>query len=205
MLTLITNRHISGEEKFIETVVEAIRAGVDQVILREKDLDTMTLIDFGKVFKSEMKQKQSLVIHSDVEAAVALSADGVQLTYDTFMSMTDKNIRTLIEEMHFDIGVSVHNLAEAKTAAQHGASYLLASHVFNTDCKAGLPGRGVLFIEEICDAVDIPVIGLGGVNADNAGEVVAAGASGVAVMSGVMGAEDVYMATISLNKSMKQV
>lgn len=187
MLTLITNRHICGEENFIETVVEAIRADVDQVILREKDFDTMALIDFGKVFKSVMKPQQCLIIHSDIEAAKALTAEGVQLTYNVFMSMSLTEIHSLIEETGFKLGVSVHSFDEAIAAEAHGASYLLASHVFDTECKAGLPGRGVSFIKEICAGVDIPVIGLGGIDSGNAHEVISAGASGVAVMSGIMG------------------
>lgn len=193
MLTLITNRHICGEARFIETVIEAIRGGVDRVILREKDLDTMALRDFGKIFKAEMKPYQDLIVHSDVEAAGAISADGVQMTYCAFMAMSDEELSYLMEEMHMLVGVSVHNLAEAEAAASRGASYLLASHVFDTECKAGVPGRGISFIKEICDAVDIPVIGLGGIGSANASQVIDAGATGVALMSGIMGAGNVRL------------
>jgi len=191
MLTLITNRQICGDEKFIETVVRAIRAGVDQVILREKDLNTMTLKEFGQIFRTEMKPNQNLIIHSDVEAAEAISADGVQLTFSCFMNMSKEDVCALKKDMHFIVGVSVHSSTEAKSAVSHGATYLLASHVFNTDCKAGTPGRGVSFIEEICAVVDVPVIGLGGIDIANASKVISAGASGIAVMSGIMGAKDV--------------
>ena len=63
---------------------------------------------------------------------------------------------------------------------------MTAGHVFETDCKKGLPGRGLAFVQEVVQAVDIPVYGIGGICAANAPDVVRAGASGVCVMSGFM-------------------
>lgn len=191
MLTLITNRHLCGEDKFIEVVVDAVRAGVNQVILREKDLDTASLMEIGQIIKLEMKPWQNLIIHTDLEAAHALGADGVQMTYQGFMSLAPEDVAFIKEEMRLIVGVSVHSLEEARLAEEHGASYLIASHIFDTDCKAGTPGRGLSFIREICCDVCVPVIGLGGINAENVSDVISSGASGVAVMSGIMCACDV--------------
>lgn len=84
------------------------------------------------------------------------------------------------------VGVSVHSTDEAKEAIRLGATYLTAGHVFLTDCKKGVPARGLDFLRAVCDAVPVPVYAIGGITPQNAPDCLAAGASGVAVMSGVM-------------------
>ena len=72
-----------------------------------------------------------------------------------------------------------------------GCSYITAGHIFATDCKRGLPGRGPEFLAEVCRTVDIPVYGIGGISPENIREVRAAGAAGACLMSSLMTAEDV--------------
>jgi thiamine-phosphate pyrophosphorylase len=80
---------------------------------------------------------------------------------------------------------------EALEAQTLGCTYITAGHVFETDCKKGLPGRGLEFLRKVCAAVDIPVYGIGGIDADNIVQVRAAGASGACLMSSLMVSEDV--------------
>ena len=71
--------------------------------------------------------------------------------------------------------------------AEHlGCTYITAGHVFDTDCKKGLPGRGIEFLQEVCDSISIPAYAIGGINSENYNEVKKVGVAGVCVMSGAM-------------------
>lgn len=84
------------------------------------------------------------------------------------------------------LGISVHSREEALLAADLGAGYVTAGHVFATDCKKGLPPRGLSFLKEVADAVQIPVYAIGGMNPSRAKAAREAGAAGICVMSGYM-------------------
>lgn len=84
------------------------------------------------------------------------------------------------------LGVSVHTPAEAVRAQALGANYVTAGHVFDTDCKKGLPGRGLAFLVSVCAAVTIPVYAIGGIGMDNLSAVAQTGAAGACLMSGLM-------------------
>ena len=71
-----------------------------------------------------------------------------------------------------------------------GCTYVTAGHIFDTDSKKGTPGRGLDFLEKVCDAVDIPVYAIGGIGPDNIRSVLEAGAAGACVMSGLMTCDD---------------
>ena len=83
-------------------------------------------------------------------------------------------------------GTSVHSLAEAREAEALGADYLFAGNIFETDCKKGLPGRGLSFLQEVCKQVSIPVYGIGGITPDRMEQLLLAGASGGCMMSGFL-------------------
>ncbi len=210
MLMLITNRHLSGEDYFISTINQALSAGVEYVLLREKDIHAEQLRAYGLQIRAAMSEGQSLIVHSNIEVAKAIEAEGVHLTYADFMKLKVSEIERLSkiqtcqlnpQYKTFSVGVSVHSLDEAIMAERRGASYVLASHVFDTQCKTGLPGRGVAFIHEICNRVSIPVFGLGGIKAENIQGVYDAGVFGVAVMSGIMGSKDVQKSCRELLKT----
>ena len=84
------------------------------------------------------------------------------------------------------VGVSVHSPEEAIFAQNAGADYLIAGHIFLTDCKKGLPARGLGFLSDICSSVTIPVFAIGGMNEEHGHLAVQAGASGVCMMSELM-------------------
>ena len=91
------------------------------------------------------------------------------------------------EKSHFQIiGASCHSLEEAKEAQNLGCTYITAGHIFLTDCKKGLPGRGLPFLEEICKTVRIPVYAIGGISSQNMESVRKTGAAGACIMSGFM-------------------
>lgn len=87
-------------------------------------------------------------------------------------------------------GASVHSVEEAVEAEAFGVDYVIAGHVFETDCKKGLAPRGLDFLNQVCNAVKIPVYAIGGINADNINLVAKAGADGACIMSGLMTCEN---------------
>ncbi|MBM7615876.1 thiamine phosphate synthase [Alkaliphilus hydrothermalis] len=197
MLTLITNRKIVKEGNYFSTIKKAIEGGVDAIILREKDIPKEELQSIAEGVKEIIgERKVLLIINSNIEIAKAVEADGIQLSFDTFIN----------EKLHVGfeglVGVSVHSLQEALGAEMRGASYVLASHVFETACKAGLEPKGLRLIKEIKEKVSIPVIALGGITPENVKDVMDLGVEGVAVMSGIMAAEDVFEVVEMFKKMM---
>ena len=84
------------------------------------------------------------------------------------------------------LGVSCHSVEEAGKAKELGCTYIIAGHIFETDCKKGVPPRGLEFLKEVCDTIDIPVYAIGGITMDNIALVKNAGAAGGCMMSGLM-------------------
>ncbi len=88
------------------------------------------------------------------------------------------------------IGASCHSVQDALEAQALGCTYITAGHVFATDCKKGVPPRGLAFLHEVCESVSIPVYAIGGINEENYPQVLQAGAAGACVMSGLMRCEN---------------
>jgi thiamine-phosphate pyrophosphorylase len=89
-----------------------------------------------------------------------------------------------------NIGASVHSVSEAAEAQELGASYLIAGHIFSTDCKKGVPPRGLPFLKEICDSVQIPIFAIGGITKDSVKDVLKTGAKGMCIMSEAMNCQN---------------
>lgn len=151
----------------------------DRVILREKDMSREDYFALaGKILP--MCGGVSLSVHSHFDMR-EISGD-IHLGFTAFVSHEFRKIKGDFNT----VGVSVHSAREAKTAAENGADYIIAGHIFATDCKKGLPPRGVDFLRDICGCVNVPVYAIGGITPDNAGLCVKAGAAGVCVMSSLM-------------------
>ncbi|SEK94310.1 thiamine-phosphate pyrophosphorylase [Ruminococcus albus] len=109
------------------------------------------------------------------------------------------------EKAQFDvIGTSTHSKDDAIEAEALGAGYIIAGHIFETDCKKGLAGRGLGFLEEVKKSVKIPVYAIGGISPENAADCIRAGADGICMMSGFMQAEDVSSFMENLKNSIKR-
>lgn len=182
-LYLVTNRKLAAGGDLLNVIDSAVEGGIDAVILREKDLSDDDLLPMAlRIKKMIANRKTAMIIHSSMEVARAVQADGYHTNYLDFMQagLRFKGLN----------GVSVHSLDEARQAAQRGAGYLLVSHIFATDCKPDLKPKGVDLIKEIKRKIEIPVIALGGIKPGNCRQVLEAGADGAAVMSYVMQADD---------------
>lgn len=151
------------------------------ILLREKDLREEEYEELAKEVLAVCKEAGTVcILHSYPEAARRLGCD--------FIHLPLKRLRELSGTLgdFRAVGVSVHSLAEAREAQALGASYVTAGHVFETDCKKGVPARGLGFLREVCSGVQIPVCGIGGITENNYREVLEQGAAGYCLMSGAM-------------------
>lgn len=181
----VTNRLLCGED-FLKRIERIAACGPAGIILREKDLPQQQYRELAvRVMEICEKHNVMCILHSFTEAAAALSADAIHMPLPLLREMTEA------EKALFKVlGASCHSPAEAAEAEKLGCSYITAGHVFETDCKKDLPPRGIRFLTEICDAVRIPVFGIGGINGGNIESVRASGAAGACIMSGLMKCSD---------------
>lgn len=173
----VTNRKLCQENFFIR-LEKIAQSGVKYIILREKDLSADDYRQLAeKAVEICHRYNKQCILHSYPEFATELGADGVHVTMDMFRNLKNKNIF---------MGVSCHSVDEAKEAETLGADYIIAGHIFQTDCKKNLTPRGLDFLHEVCDNVKIPVYAIGGIDNNNIKSVISAGASGGCMMSGLM-------------------
>lgn len=173
---LITNRKLVNREKYFNTIGEAGKYGVKNIILREKDLSTEELIEVYIKIKELVPEETNIIINSNIEAARILKEKFIHLSFNDFK-------RNLEEVKSLQVGVSVHSILEALEADRLGASYILVSPIFETQCKKDVTPKGINFIKEIKEKVNCKVIALGGINEHNFKEVLGAGAGDFACMS----------------------
>lgn len=192
----VTNRTLCREAFLtrIEKIASAHPAGI---ILREKDLNEATYRELAdKVLSVCQKHGTTCILHSFVGAAAELRCTALHLplTILRTLSFGDRARFTAL-------GASCHSVDEAVEAEALGCTYVTAGHIFDTDCKKGLPGRGLAFLREICENVSIPVYAIGGVRAEAMTEVRKTGAAGACIMRGVMICEDVwkYLSAFEVN------
>ncbi len=182
----VTNRLLCKGD-FLTRVEQIAKAGPRAVILREKDLSEEAYKALAVEVMALCRTYQTAcILHYFPQTAIALNADSVHLPLPILRQM-DASQR----ERFSVIGASCHSVQEAEEAERLGCTYITAGHIFNTDCKKDLPGRGLAFLRQVCRCVSIPVYAIGGIDRDNYPSVRQAGAAGACVMSGAMGCENV--------------
>ena len=172
----VTNRHLTDRPLYEQLKIVFAISKPDVVILREKDLSE----DEYRKLAYKIKVLCDLhcvrmVVNKYYEVARELGTT-VQLSIIDYES----NIESLDG---LKAWVSVHSLQEAIRAEESSANAILAGHIYETDCKKGLPGRGIYFLTSITEQVDVPVYAIGGIDEFNIEEVSSAGASGACQMS----------------------
>jgi thiamine-phosphate pyrophosphorylase len=178
----------------VERVEAAVRSGVNMVQLREKDMAGGDLLDLAQRLKEAIAGHALLFVNERVDVALACGAEGVQLGE---RALPVGAVRQIAGDRLL-IGRSVHGLDGAREAAQAGADVLMVGTIFETASHPGAPAAGVGLIRSIASNVTIPLIGIGGIEAENAAQVMEAGASGVAVIRAVLSAPDPEAAARSL-------
>ncbi|MDO8614137.1 MAG: thiamine phosphate synthase [Dehalococcoidia bacterium] len=178
-LMLVTDRHLAGgEDRLVEMVAQAVDGGVNVVQLREKDLLPPNLLTLARRLRDVTRGRAMLLVNGPLAVATAAGGDGVHLPEDAAPPEPPWT---------YVWGCSVHSLEGAVRAMGGAARYLVAGPVFHTQSHPQAQPLGVGFIRELCEIALVPVIAIGGVTAENAGDVMRAGASGVAVISAVLG------------------
>ena len=180
-LICITNRKLCSNN-FSDQIEMIASAHPKAIVLRENDLSEKEYEQLARqVMQICQKHGTQCILHSFSNVAIALGAVAVHMPLPLLQKMTPQ------EKSHFQIiGASCHSLEEAKEAQDLGCTYITAGHIFLTDCKKGLPGRGLPFLEEICKTVRIPVYAIGGISSQNIESVRKTGAAGACIMSGFM-------------------
>ena len=181
----VTNRKLCRDDFLIRIrrFAQACPAGI---ILREKDLDSAEYEELGaEVIRICGEYDVPCILHSFPDVAEALGVTALHLPMPVLRQLPE-DCRSGYEIL----GASCHSAEEAQEAEALGCTYITAGHIFETDCKKGLAGRGLEFLKEVCDAVGIPVYGIGGISPDNVVEIRKAGSSGGCIMSGLMKCKD---------------
>lgn len=189
----VTDRKLCRSD-FLEQVERIAEGRPAAIILREKDLSEMEYEKLAaRVMEICRRADVSCVLHSFAVTAARLSAEAIHMPMRLLRSMSNEE-----KSVFRIIGASCHSPEEAAEAQRLGCSYVTAGHVFATDCKKGMEPRGLRFLKEVCDAVTIPVYGIGGIGPGNINQVRETGAAGACVMSGLMtcDAPGAYMAAM---------
>lgn len=178
----------------LEQIIMLHPAGI---ILREKDLTENQYKELAEqVVQLCKKHGVTCILHSFVQVAMKLQTEAIHLPLSALREMTDE------QKAQFSlIGASCHSVEDALEAERLGCTYITVGHIFVTDCKKGLPGRGIDFLLRVCESVDIPVYAIGGIHKDNVRSVIEAGAKGACFMSGLMQCKDAEAYLKNLEKA----
>lgn len=185
---LVTDRHCLRGRDFYAAIEEALQAGVTLLQLREKDVSFQELLEEGRKVQALCRKYQvPFLIDDQVEVARALDADGVHLGQE---DEAIERARAVLDREKI-IGISAHNVEEALEAQRKGADYLGVGALYPTGSKkdASVLAPGVF--RQVVEAVRIPVVGIGGIHEAQYGQVLDQGAAGCAMISGILGADDI--------------
>ena len=172
----VTNRHLTDRPLYEQLKIVFAILKPDVVILREKDLseDEYRELAYKVKLLCDLYSVR-LIVNKYYKVARELGTT-VQLPINDYES----NVRSL---NGLSVWVSVHSLQEAIRAEESSVNAIIAGHIYETDCKRGLPGRGIEFLTSIVEQVDVPVYAIGGIDEFNIEEVASTGASGACQMS----------------------
>ena len=187
-LYAVTDRAWVGRQTLPEQVEAALKGGATCVQLREKELDGAAFLEEAKVLAALCRRYGvPLIINDNVEVALASGADGVHVGQD---DLTVEQVRRLAGD-RLIVGVSAHTVEQALAAQAGGADYLGVGAVFATATKSDAHVLPRETLAEICRAVDIPVVAIGGIGEDNLLQLAGTGVDGAALVSAIFSAPDI--------------
>lgn len=193
-LTLITDSQRLPRDHFFEVVEQALKGGVDAVLVREKQMDSGKLLAFASTLRDLTRQYDTkLIIHTQADIAKAIGADGVHVASDALDEIP--HIRNWLENDSMSISASCHNEIELGFAYRFGADYAFLSPLFPTTSHPDAPHLGVEKFREFAAEVPMPVVALGGITLQKRHEI---DDFGVAVIGAILDADDPERAAESL-------
>ena len=195
-LLVVTDRHQTKGRPLVPLLQRVLAVGISMVQLRERDLSAKELVAFVREVQAVTASPRSqLLINDRIDVALALEGIGIHLRSN---SLPVSVARQLLGSGRL-LGVSVHGVEEARQAESQGADYIVLGPIYETPSKQMFgPPLGIHILEKACSLVRIPIFGIGGVTAARAREMRRAGAFGAAVITAILGADDVESATREL-------
>ncbi|HUE76139.1 MAG TPA: thiamine phosphate synthase [Chloroflexota bacterium] len=188
---LVTDRALCPLDRLGVVVDEAVRGGITAIHLRDRDLPARDMVRLAVSLREVIAGRALLFVNDRVDVALASAADGVQLG-ESSLPVADAR---RVAGQRLLLGRSVHSLDGACRAADDGADFVVLGTIFASRSHPGQAGAGVALVRSVRDVVRVPIIAIGGIDERNAGEVMRAGADGVAVISAILGSDDVLAAT----------
>jgi len=182
----LTSREVrtNPAHALLEIIRHAATAGVDWIQIREKDLEARSLAELARLAVADAREtRASILVNDRLDVALTAGAAGVHLGETSLPVEAVAEWRRSGRRTDFRMGVSCHSAEAACAAERAGADYILFGPVFATPSKAafGAP-QGIQRLREVCVAVRIPVLAIGGIRIENAASCIAAGATGVAAI-----------------------
>ncbi len=197
LLYAVTDRTWVGEKTLYQQVEEALRGGVTCVQLREKDMSDGEFLQEAKEIHALCQQYGvPFIVNDNVEIAVACGAEGIHVGQE---DMAAGDVRRRVGNGVI-LGVSVHTVEEAQEAVRNGADYLGLGAVFPTSTKTDVDQMPNETLRAICDAVDVPIVAIGGINSGNIGKLAGSGVDGVALVSAIFSAANIESTCQELRK-----
>ena len=197
LLYAVTDRAWLNGSTLYSQVESALKGGVTCVQLREKELDDEAfLAEAIEISALCKKYDVPFFINDNVEVAVKCKADGIHVGQE---DMAAAKVRERVGD-DMMIGVSVHTVEEAQAAVAAGADCLGVGAMFSTSTKADADVLSMDILRDICAAVDIPVVAIGGIGKHNIGQLKGTGVDGVALVSAIFSAEDIESECKELRK-----
>lgn len=179
----VTNRLLCKRD-FLEQIEKIARSQVSAILLREKDLPEYEYIELAKKVIARCNvYSVPCILHNFEHAADTLHHSSLHMPI--WKIRENQNIC----KKYDTVGASIHSVEEAIEAEKLGVSYVIAGHIFQTDCKKGLEPRGLSFLQQVASSVSIPVYAIGGIKESNINAAIEAGAKGVCMMSEFMSME----------------
>ncbi|HEX9756720.1 MAG TPA: thiamine phosphate synthase [Nitrospiria bacterium] len=205
-LYLIADQHACQERSLLTCVEHALNAGVRLLQYREKEIPGVSRLSIAKKIKTLCEKFQcTLIINDDIELAVKVGADGVHLGQED-SSVENARIQLGVKAI---IGVTVRNVTQALEAQKGGADYIGLGPIYKSPTKQPVHPLGCKIIHKVQDQVKFPIFAIGGISLENVEEVMNAGASGIAVISGILSypkiGERVHLFLKLLQESAKEI
>lgn len=177
ILAFTDRKNCTGD--FLAQIEKTAKNKPNAIVLREKDLEEKEYFKLAQAIIPICKAYNvPIIIHNFYQAALELGIDKIHMPLSKLKEISQTDIKKFSV-----IGASTHSLEDVIDAKEHNATYVTAGHIFETNCKSGLKGRGLDFLQNIVENSNIPVYGIGGIHLDNVEKVLQTGCFGVCVMS----------------------
>ena len=202
LLYAVTDRSWTGRQTLYDQIQAALEGGVTMVQLREKRLSTQALVEEAVEIKELCHRYHvPLIINDNVEAAVASGADGVHV------GITDTPVAEIRKRAggSFIIGATAKTVAQAIAAEQAGADYLGVGAVFPSPTKQNAIRITLEQLKQICSAVSIPAVAIGGIGRENVAALAGGGMAGIAVVSAIFAEKNIQNAAAELKEMVRKV